>query len=688
MENKDGIVEWIDTLEGHTSIVMSVAFSSDNTRIVSASYDKTIRIWSVSDGKCLHTLKGHTSTVMSVAISSDNTRIVSGSDDQTIRIWSVSDGKCLHTLEGHTSIVMSVAISSDNTRIVSGSSDKTIRIWSVSDGKCLHTLKGHTSTVMSVAISSDNTRIVSGSNDNTIRIWSVSDGKCLHTLEGHTNWVRSVAISSDNTRIVSGSSDRTIRIWSYKRALDATAMMSVWTDSNTSTSDIHSVSHHAFSSKFSQDSSMHGYPRDRTLTRPSAHHQVKDRACPIEWEFVSQGNMRYCIIVHRNYSSFFSTKTAVHNYAITAQTTFECSDPFVRSASNPSVTSLTEALSFESVCDMTIDVFGNGRTTIRTIAGAIEATALCGFIAWAKFVKAWPVLSEPTCSQYVPVLCHAVLLSHFAIPPSQEAAVQAKLSSLEAEYKSALQAMNVDEGKIIDRKIRDLEAVRVSASSHHRKGHLQLCSKVRKQLNDMSSELSTRQEELHQSAMQCFEKKQFDAAKKQQAEASDMKSLSLTLTSVAVMLDSHLDSEFLPQSRVSDSKSTATANGNRQQHHADQTASDVLSGVASAAHGIARASDVVSGVASAAQGIARTNDILSGVASAARILSDITPIIGSVFQCIATIASTVSTCLTNFENVKLLADRCGTVESFVSQVQSHIESSDSLRTDANQLRVV
>jgi WD40 repeat protein len=200
-------------LEGHTDHVNSVAFSSDDSRIVSGSTDQTVRVWDAISGGVLQTFEGHKGWVRSVAFSSDDLRIVSGSSDSTVRIWDAVSGITLNVLEGHTSWVCSVAFSSDDSRIVSGSNDTTVRIWDAVSGVILSTLEGHTSTVNSVAFSSDDSRIVSGSRDYTVRIWDTVSGVILHSFEGHTDWVESVAFSSDDSRIVSGSRDYTVRIW-------------------------------------------------------------------------------------------------------------------------------------------------------------------------------------------------------------------------------------------------------------------------------------------------------------------------------------------------------------------------------------------------------------------------------------------------------------------------------------------
>jgi hypothetical protein len=88
----------LQTLEGHSSEVFSVAFSHDSARLASASYDRTVKIWDASSGECLQTLEGHSDSVRSVTFSHDSTRLASASDDRTVKIWDASSGECLKTL--------------------------------------------------------------------------------------------------------------------------------------------------------------------------------------------------------------------------------------------------------------------------------------------------------------------------------------------------------------------------------------------------------------------------------------------------------------------------------------------------------------------------------------------------------------------------------------------------------------
>ena len=81
-------------MKGHTSYVHSASFSPDGNSIVSASADKTVRIWDAKTGKQVgKPLEGHTHFVYSASFSPDGNSIVSASRDNTIRIWDAKTGK-------------------------------------------------------------------------------------------------------------------------------------------------------------------------------------------------------------------------------------------------------------------------------------------------------------------------------------------------------------------------------------------------------------------------------------------------------------------------------------------------------------------------------------------------------------------------------------------------------------------
>ncbi|KAE9395765.1 YVTN repeat-like/Quino protein amine dehydrogenase [Gymnopus androsaceus JB14] len=205
--------EELHVLPGHTHYIRSVAFSPDNTKIVSGSNDGTARVWNAITGEPCCILGGHEDWIRSVSFSPDGAKIVSGSDNGTIRVWDTVTGNQIYILKTHTDYIRSVTFSPDNSKIVSGSDDKTARIWNVLTGAELCVLAGHENRVAVVAFSPDSAKVVSGSIDETVRVWDAVTGKELHVLEGHTDCIRSVAFSPDNTKIVSASNDGTARVW-------------------------------------------------------------------------------------------------------------------------------------------------------------------------------------------------------------------------------------------------------------------------------------------------------------------------------------------------------------------------------------------------------------------------------------------------------------------------------------------
>jgi len=191
-------------LKGHDDHVITCLEFCGN-RVVSGSDDNTLKVWSVTSGKCLRTLIGHTGGVWSSQMS--GTVVISGSTDRTLKVWNAETGQCRHTLYGHSSTVRCMSL--HDNQVVSGSRDATLRVWDVDTGVCKHILMGHVAAVRCVQF--DGRRVVSGAYDYTVRVWDPESEACLHTLQGHSNRVYSLQF--DGVHVVSGSLDTSIRVW-------------------------------------------------------------------------------------------------------------------------------------------------------------------------------------------------------------------------------------------------------------------------------------------------------------------------------------------------------------------------------------------------------------------------------------------------------------------------------------------
>jgi WD40 repeat protein len=202
-------------LKGHDGVLWSARLAPDGKRIVTASEDKTARVWNAENGDQLAILRGHTEGVRVASFSPDGRQVITGSTDKTARLWNAETGQQSAVLE-HDGVVRSAAFSSDGRRVVTASDDKTARIWDVQTGKQIAALTGHTARVRDAAFSPNGRYVLTSSDDKTARLWDSKTGEPVHILEGHTQSVRGVAFSPDGERAVTTSLDHSARVWSVE----------------------------------------------------------------------------------------------------------------------------------------------------------------------------------------------------------------------------------------------------------------------------------------------------------------------------------------------------------------------------------------------------------------------------------------------------------------------------------------
>jgi len=251
-------------LSGHSSHVICVVLSQDNSYVVSGDEDGTIIVHSTKTGiveyralnvfaRCVlcylpngsglvacgydgpgganlnvlspslelvQTLVGHDGRVECVTVSPSGSHFASGGYDKKVMIWSEpGEGGELarvQVLEDHTSLIRSVCFSPDGKQLATGSDDKSINLYSFNEGSAIlaHTLEGHTSCVSSLSFSPDCKLLCSGSFDVSIKFWNPADGSLVKSIDqAHTHYVRSVSYSPNGRILVSTGWDRTMKIW-------------------------------------------------------------------------------------------------------------------------------------------------------------------------------------------------------------------------------------------------------------------------------------------------------------------------------------------------------------------------------------------------------------------------------------------------------------------------------------------
>jgi WD40 repeat protein len=251
------------TFKGHNGWVTAVAFSPDGRRLVSGSWDRTLKFWEVSTGELLDAVAkndmkevqalafsrdGHwlatenssdttslrnpstgqeirtlssdkplgplgSNWVYSIAFSPDGRWLASALDDKTVRLWDVNTGRKVRDLTGLRRAVVYIAFSPNGRLLATGDDPKNVRIWDPASGEEIYKLTGHKKPIYAVAFSPDSRWLASASADKTVKIWDLAVGHELHTLAGHGNLVTSLAFSPDGRWLVSGSWDKTVKIW-------------------------------------------------------------------------------------------------------------------------------------------------------------------------------------------------------------------------------------------------------------------------------------------------------------------------------------------------------------------------------------------------------------------------------------------------------------------------------------------
>ncbi|KAF9393863.1 cross-pathway control WD-repeat protein cpc2 [Podila verticillata] len=204
------------SLRGHNSAVQDVVISSDGQFALSASWDKTLRLWDLNTGNTTRRFVGHTNDVLSVSFSADNRQIVSGSRDKTIKLWNTL-GECKFNIQedGHTEWVSCVRFSPNpaNPVIVSGGWDKVVKVWELTKCKLRSNHIGHTGYINTVTVSPDGSLCASGGKDGITMLWDLNEGKHLYSLEGKGDDIINALVFSPNRYWLCAATTSCIKIW-------------------------------------------------------------------------------------------------------------------------------------------------------------------------------------------------------------------------------------------------------------------------------------------------------------------------------------------------------------------------------------------------------------------------------------------------------------------------------------------
>lgn len=221
----------------HCDAISCLSINEEEGLLYSGSWDRTFKVWKMSNSKCLESVKAHDDAVNSVVTTVDNL-VFTGSAEGSVKVWKrEGKGKNMkHTyvksLLEQECAVNALAVSKSGSVVYCGSSDGVVNFWE-KEKQFSHggVLKGHKLAVLCLAVVGN--LVYSGSADKTICVWRMNGSQhtWLSVLTGHTGPVKCVAVERDAASsaangkwvVYSGSLDKSVKVWSVSE--HAPAMM-------------------------------------------------------------------------------------------------------------------------------------------------------------------------------------------------------------------------------------------------------------------------------------------------------------------------------------------------------------------------------------------------------------------------------------------------------------------------------
>lgn len=205
------------TLRGHTGSILSLAFSSDDARLVSGGDDKTLRVWDLRNPAQpeLKKFDGLSASVTAVGTNNDGSQALAGFADNALRLYNVADGMVLREFGGHSAALYTVGYW--NGQPFSLSLDNTVRFWNAADGMQARVFNLPNAPT-SFAMSADTQRMAIGGADNQVRIYQTDNGGVLQTIQGFAAAATSVSFSADAQLLSVVNADGRVSVWTIMTA--------------------------------------------------------------------------------------------------------------------------------------------------------------------------------------------------------------------------------------------------------------------------------------------------------------------------------------------------------------------------------------------------------------------------------------------------------------------------------------
>ncbi|KAI9813235.1 MAG: hypothetical protein M1827_004177 [Pycnora praestabilis] len=205
----------LKTISRFDDIAHGAEIRRDGRIMVAGDESGAIQAFDINSRAILKTWKEHKQPVWTTKWSStDLTNLMSASDDRTVRLWDLPSQDSVTTFVGHQDYVRSGAFmpGQASNHFVSGSYDQTVRLWDPrAPGRAVMAFK-HAAAVENVLPLPSGTAVLA-SADNQISVLDIVAGKPLHIIKNHQKTVTSLCLASNGSKVVSGGLDGHVKVY-------------------------------------------------------------------------------------------------------------------------------------------------------------------------------------------------------------------------------------------------------------------------------------------------------------------------------------------------------------------------------------------------------------------------------------------------------------------------------------------
>lgn len=204
----------VRSIRGQTWRAEGISLNSRGDKLVFGTVGERAHVWDLASGTLSLTLSGHTHIINRALFARGDSRIFTASWDKTARLWDAATGKSLAVFEGHTGGLLSAAVSMDGKTAVTGSAvDLSVRIWNLEEHRQVGTLEGNQDGVVSLNFVNDDKQVLCANWDGYLRLYDLAERKSLHVVRADRQMLFATDVLESKNRVYVGGTEGIVRIY-------------------------------------------------------------------------------------------------------------------------------------------------------------------------------------------------------------------------------------------------------------------------------------------------------------------------------------------------------------------------------------------------------------------------------------------------------------------------------------------